>query len=364
MQMRRYTIRFITPAFLGDAEQRGAWRAPPFKALMRQWWRVLAAREHDYDHEKLRREEGTLFGHAWLERTKGKTWAMKSQVLLRLSPWEQGTLQALPTEQKVFHKEVGEGGRSVGANLYLGYGPLSPLSHDKKVKQTSFKASPAIDSQQTAELALGYPDELAQIIGDTMQLLHWFGTVGGRSRNGWGSFTLEGEGIEGFDSLKSSHRLIQKLARPLIECLKKDWPHAIGKDENSVLIWKSKEPSGSWSDVVQALAKAKIEFRTSLPFHGPKGRLEDRHVLAYPVTNHRVNNWGNGRLANQIRFKLLQNEKGYSGLIYHLPCKIPEALTSGFAGSRNDLAANQVKQLGIWQRVHQSLDGNASFERI
>ena len=35
-----YTVRFTTPAFLGDAEQNGAWRTPPFKALLRQWWRV------------------------------------------------------------------------------------------------------------------------------------------------------------------------------------------------------------------------------------------------------------------------------------------------------------------------------------
>lgn len=356
MQMRRYTIRFITPAFLGDAEQKGAWRAPPFKALMRQWWRVLAAKENGYDHGKLRQEEGRLFGHAWLEGNKGKTWAMKSQVLLRLSRWEQGTLLTLPTEQKVFHKEVGEGGKNVGANLYLGYGPLT---YNNVTKQTSLKASPAIDSQQTAELALGYPDELAQIIGDTMQLLHWFGTVGGRSRNGWGSFALEGEGIEGFDALKSSHPLIQKLARPLSECLKKDWPHAIGRDEKSVLIWKSKKSSGNWSDVVQALAKAKIEFRTSLPFHGPEGRLEERHVLAYPVTHHRVNGWEKERLGNQIHFKVAYDKNGYFGIVYHLPCKLPEAM-----GSAGGLATIQAKELDIWQRVHKSVDGSASFERI
>lgn len=34
-----YTVRFTTPAFLGNAEQAGQWRTPPFKALLRQWWR-------------------------------------------------------------------------------------------------------------------------------------------------------------------------------------------------------------------------------------------------------------------------------------------------------------------------------------
>jgi hypothetical protein len=35
-----YRVSFTTPAFLGDAEQNGQWRTPPFKALLRQWWRV------------------------------------------------------------------------------------------------------------------------------------------------------------------------------------------------------------------------------------------------------------------------------------------------------------------------------------
>lgn len=40
MQRLIFTVRFITPAFLGDSEQDGRWRTPPFKALLRQWWRV------------------------------------------------------------------------------------------------------------------------------------------------------------------------------------------------------------------------------------------------------------------------------------------------------------------------------------
>ena len=33
MVKQQYTVSFVTPAFLGDAEQNGAWRTPPFKAL-------------------------------------------------------------------------------------------------------------------------------------------------------------------------------------------------------------------------------------------------------------------------------------------------------------------------------------------
>lgn len=37
MTMRHFTLRFLTPAFLGDAEQNGRWRTPSLKALLRQW---------------------------------------------------------------------------------------------------------------------------------------------------------------------------------------------------------------------------------------------------------------------------------------------------------------------------------------
>jgi CRISPR-associated protein Cmr1 len=38
MVKQTYTVRFVTPAFLGNVEQQGQWRTPPFKALLRQWW--------------------------------------------------------------------------------------------------------------------------------------------------------------------------------------------------------------------------------------------------------------------------------------------------------------------------------------
>jgi hypothetical protein len=48
MQTRRLQIQFHTPAFLGDANQSGRWRTPPFKAQLRQWWRVAYAAQHQF----------------------------------------------------------------------------------------------------------------------------------------------------------------------------------------------------------------------------------------------------------------------------------------------------------------------------
>lgn len=111
MITRQLTVRFLTPAFLGDARQAGRWRTPPFKHLLREWWRVAWVAEHrgPVDVGDMRREEALLFGHAWLEddaytQPSGRripTSSRKSQVRLRLLPptdtvrpeavWGEGT---------------------------------------------------------------------------------------------------------------------------------------------------------------------------------------------------------------------------------------------------------------------------------
>ncbi|MFN3630151.1 MAG: hypothetical protein ACK4XK_08895, partial [Casimicrobiaceae bacterium] len=83
-------LLFLTPAFLGNAEQNGQWRTPPIKAQLRQWWRVAYAADHGFSVNvaAMRREEGLLFGNAWIEDA-----FCKSLVRIRLDQWEQGKLQ-------------------------------------------------------------------------------------------------------------------------------------------------------------------------------------------------------------------------------------------------------------------------------
>ncbi len=363
MVKQQYTVSFVTPAFLGDAEQNGAWRTPPFKALLRKWWRVAAAKDYGYNHERLREMEGQLFGNAWIENNFSK-----SQVRLRLDQWGEGKLKKatwLGKDEKVDHPEVtnkkGEA-MPVGAELYLGYGPLN---YDNIQRKTVLKANAAIQESDSVELRLAYPNSQA-MLADVMQLIDWFGTVGGRSRNGWGSLLLEGNKLRGLGSLKQTDPLLNELARPLDQCLGCTWPHAIGKDKGRLLIWTSKKPHETWREAMVELAKTKIEFRTNLIFIKSKGKLDQRHVLAYPVTNHSVNEWEkykvawssgtrNGRLANQLRFKVTKNAEGkYIGLVYHLPCGIPHELLNVLGAADRTWIVGQ--QLDVWRSVHGILD--------
>jgi len=349
-------LRFLTPAFLGDAEQHGAWRSPPFKALLRQWWRVAAAPDYGYDHVKLREAEGRLFGHAWLgyqESGREKSWASQGRVRMRLGRWEKGSMNVWPPEPRIKHPEVP---MPVGAHLYLAYGPLN---YSREQRKSVVKNGPAIGANEENQLLLGLSAPDKGPITEALQLIHWFGTLGGRSRNGWGSLALGQKQITDFDQLLNgqANRVLEKYSKSLNQCLAMEWPHALGTDQKNLLLWKTKETFPSWSDAIKVLAQTKIDFRTSLKFTGSAGPIVARHLLAYPVTKHSVASWGNqSRLANQLRFKVVQQaDKRYVGLAFHLPCGLPRELL--FKLDKTEQARLTPEYQGqVWQQVHRVLD--------
>ena len=302
---------------------------PPFKALLREWWRVAAASGHGYDHRALRPDEGALFGNAWLD-----SGATQSKVRLALKHWNAGKMAQHMPVQKISHPEAEKAGRMVEPLNYLGYGPID---------RGQFKHGAALQAEETNTLSLAWPDTETSI-PHTLQLIDWFGTVGGRSRNGWGSLSLN------LEPLTTNHPQLASVLRALRECLKLDWPHAIGKDAAGALIWESTQTFGTWPEAMKFLARTKIDFRTHLKFpneRAPHRQPQDRHVLAYPVTNHDVQGWRDVRLANQLRFKLFPvADKKLRARIYHTPHGSP-------------LPMGNLDQFAVWQRIHQWLDDSA-----
>ena len=189
MKELKYKISFATPAFLGNAEQSAQWRTPPFKALLRQWWRVAAASDHNYDAKKLRETEGRLFGHAWLDTDRDKKGnnvaARKSQVTIRLNNWANGEQQSSDWPGGVMEEVITtkDGKGKVRADLYLGFGAVLPQSKKEGRRNIELRAN-AIASTEHAELCLRTPDEQQQTILDALNLIQLFGSLGSRSRNG------------------------------------------------------------------------------------------------------------------------------------------------------------------------------------
>ncbi|APW46299.1 hypothetical protein [Rhodoferax antarcticus] len=364
MQTLTYQVSFNTPAFLGNAEQQAQWRTPPFKALLRQWWRVVKAPDVGYDHHALLRLENELFGSAGASDADS-TGGGRSKVQLRLSSWDAGGLTSVPTGEMVSHTEV-PGGK-VGANLYLGYGPIGG--------QTRSAIKPG--SSAPIALKLRCPIEHGADLRKAMQLVAWFGTLGSRSRNGWGSLHLEApsgeQSVLGFSDLANANFLME--TSPLLsltDCLSRDWRAALGTDDTAPLVWRlfqlgprnqdgklPLEPFVKWEDAMRELARIKIAVRTSefFSFHKHGGGKEGhpqplpRHILAYPAgSKHKVDASGwkdQGRMANQVVFKVHRWKTGFTATIAHFPTTTPLHMA-------HKLHLPDARL--VWQEVHHLLD--------
>ena len=332
---RTFRLEFTTPAFLGDAGQAGAWRTPPFKHLLREWWRVAwAARHGPSGWRRLRETEGRLFGHAWLETDRDRrgreVHARRSGVLLRLEPWERGRMNRMPQTQP-----VGEGRQKVPSGLYLGYGPVL---QDRK----SIRGGCAIDAEAHAELRLAFCEQVegAELLGETLSLIQAFGTVGGRGRNGWGSVRL----LEGSEPLPLL-RDVSRYARDWRECLRLEegWPCALGKDERGPLVWAT-PPADSWKGAIESLARVRKAVNQEA------GRRRGRHVVSAPVPK---NPKGRSRMPASLRFKVRRTaDGGFQGVVFHMPYVAPP------------LAREDRRRIeAVWASVHRLLDREAGLKR-
>ena len=369
MTMREltYQVSFNTPAFLGNAEQQAQWRTPPFKALLRQWWRVVKAPspEMGYDYRKLLALENELFGSAGDEDGGGR-----SKVQLRLSGWDAGTLTSLPSMATHQHSEVKNKHTGalipVGTGVYLGFGPVTIGGMRNAIAPLGFPVT----------LKLRCPKNEETAIRKAIQLVAWFGVVGSRSRNAWGSVRLEGEGILGIEDLCDSKLAeflsLRTISAALGDRMAGEWPHAMGLcADGRPAIWRvvsgQKVVDGKthfvgfdkWEQVLERFAALKIGFRTQFSFNnqgGPHRDVMDRHVLAYPVTNHALANLPNSRLASQIRFKVMANKDGkFFGVIAHVPAAMP----SDFFCDKERQQMNPpsiADQVKVWNQVHQFLN--------
>ncbi|MCB1776036.1 MAG: hypothetical protein KDI50_01235 [Candidatus Competibacteraceae bacterium] len=363
MVKQDYTVRFVTPAFLGNAEQEGQWRTPPFKTLLRQWWRIAAAKDHGYDPMRLRETEGRLFGNAWIEAINDKSQFCKSRIFLRLDSWDKGNLLSNTwpggSIENVVTTRDGKG--QVRADVYMGYGAVMPPS--KKENRPRITIRNAIDAGNSNKLYLRFDQSLSDEIFLTLQLIQWFGTLGSRSRNGWGSLLLEPAQRSIQDLPQPADATLSRICLPWKQCLKKDWPHALGTDFDKPLIWIT-EIKTDWRKVMGCLANIKVDIRfIAKALQGPMG-VGGIHLLGYPSGG----KWElkmlgiEARLAGQLRFKILKIENGFIGMISHFPCKFPDQLKLKLKDEQRDWIDHNEHL--VWESVHNNLRNNKRLKPL
>lgn len=353
MKTLEYQVSFATPAFLGNAEQQAQWRTPPFKALIRQWWRVVKAPQLCFNVDELWRQEGLLFGTASDKESR------RSLVLLRLKHWDGGELSNDKwPKQEMRNIQVGQG--QVRADVYLGFGPvLAPSKKQGRPEPMLDRLS--IDPQrQTNELTVRFDNKISQEqieeVRQAIRLAAWFGGIGSRSRNGWGAVMLQGDSVP---RLPQAPEDLSSFCQPFKECFapSRDWPHAIGKDSSGALVWigrKNGQAFKNWREAVLFLATLRRDIRAAAKRFGRSEDISANQLIAYPVTKANNNRWGNDeRIAGSLRLKVVETGQGFVPLAVHLPCAVPTVLFNKLSNS--DQRWIKENQIDIWAAVHQDI---------
>ncbi|WP_019570935.1 hypothetical protein [Thioalkalivibrio sp. ALE11] len=335
---RHYTVRFLAPAFLGNAVQDAQWRTPPFKALLRQWWRVawMAENGHPKDITRMRREEGLLFGHAWLEddrtdvpnEASEPVRARKSLVRLRLD-----TESA--SDQTAWRHGSQEGVAPLATSIENGYAWFGLVRRGKNIPDRNAIRSRAEESVRILKIAA--PDTYIHRLDTVMELAHQFGTLGSRSRGGWGSVAIKDNGEATAPSVPDGILLDWQ------RCLKSDWARAIARCEQGPWIWESTKSFESWDKAMAAMAQERRNARLKLK--QPAADL--RKALGFA---------GAGRMASPLRWKLMADPDGKLRIrVFAMPHKIP-------TDSGETLELNKLEQ--AWRDVASHLDSARTFRRL
>ncbi len=265
----KYHLIFLTDAFLGgtkigsDKPRASAeWRTPPFKALLRQWWRVVYAESKGFQVQGMFAEEQNLFGGI----VGGD--AQQSRIRIRLDTWGK--------------KGIGKGNRIIS----LRKTPISEYS---------------ILCGGKAQLSILAPTENLEQLQKTLALMHAFATVGRGSRHGYGSFALEPvSSVEEETEPLLSNLFLQ--GYPWQDALQRfSWPQTIARDDKGLLVWKTVHPKKKPDDVLKKLFELRDKFKR------------------YQITRQSQEQ----RLPNSFRFKVRQSQKEscYDGVIFHMPWK-------------------------------------------
>jgi len=321
----------ITPMFLGNADQDAQLRASPFKGLLRYWWRVAHGTRYD-SPQALLAAENDLFGSAGSDDDKKN--CGKSRIGVSVTPVSgmETTTKPFSSPGNVDHPECENTHHRVNPLNYLaGMG----LIHFKKGIQHSYFPSGA-----TFTWTLNVPHDRRDELETVLKLIQLFGAIGSRCRNGWGCFSWPGT--------RPGSLAVQKWEN----AFSRDYPHCLGRDDRGDLFWRTRRSASSWEECMRELARVYISIRAGnreqdIPgLDVTSGQRPDRHLLGYPITNHNLKIWNNGRHGSALRLLVRREGADYRGFFLHLP----------HLYSKKMWPADKERQIRIWQQVHTGLD--------
>ena len=331
-----FTVEVLTPMFLGGANGDAELRAAPLKNAVRYWWRIT---QGELTHKKMLEKEQKLFGGV-----TGKATRSLVDIVVTGSV-RTGNKNKIASIGKKVNPEANN--KNVPLSTYLGMGPVDFNGIYSKTR---------ILPGENFALSVFYPKETRDMLIGALSLFAEFGSLGARSRNGWGSFNLLAEDN---NVLLPRKILFENYGEEVSEIFKvgKKYPFKLGKSNDQPLLWEI-GMDNTWEGAMKLAGESYMDLRQQvLPFpkEKPNG-VQRRHILGYPVTKHKVETWEkngkrkSGRMPSQLRIIVRKTGKQYNSYFFHLPHKISKPWDSSLGS-----------ELSVWQKIHNYLDEN--FER-
>lgn len=291
-----FTCEVVTPMFLAGADGlEPELRAPSIKGALRFWWRAMHG---DMDVEQLREEETKIFGGG------GKK-AKRSRINIRVSHPILRPKTGLPVKKisMPLRKQSDEYGEISNVNLfkYLAFG----------AEKREF-----IDVDTEFKVTFSYSDDRISLSKDILNpfyALVFFGGLGAKNRNGFGSFRIKecsNQSVSLINDPKVFLRSLSTSFSPVCPCLYT----AFSKDFE---LFKTKTSEDSWSKCLSVIGGAyAIEKRKLEYVH----HYDKRAYIATPIIQSKVK-WHTERHAKQYFLSVTKNDNKYNGWILFLPYK-------------------------------------------
>lgn len=303
-------LRLLTPAFIAGANRDLAeFRAPSFKGLLRFWWRATQASQ-----PQMREMEKVIFGSA-SGGGKGGCSAFTLQVSSSLS---QSAITKAPLPRSVYTEYQVKGHR-LSVLEYLAYGTYT---YQKTRKCNVFNRS-YIDAGQAFTLTVRLVNE--DVLSDVIRALAVFcafGSIGAKSRNGFGSFALER--VDGDSSVeKLTHSTPPDIFR---QFARGEHLPTFTAFSGEARLFRTRKEHRSWDSCLGELGQAYRVARLSLE---NRHRYDVRQFIGAPLVVNKKQESLLARRAKPYFMRIHKNREGYVGYLLYLPSQYyPKEISS------------------------------------
>jgi len=255
IESNNYNFEVVTPLFLGGAEPQNAEiRSAPIKGALRFWWRALYGSD---DIEEMKTKENEIWGST----------QSKSQV----------TIEVISQDIQPLREKLDKGNFNIYE--YLGYGYRVGNNVRSYFKSGSFT------------IRITYNKKHHDQIANTFSFLIYFGGIGAKARNGFGSLYCS------------------DVSRPLFEQFKKGRIKSFTALSEQSLLFDNFTPKELWKDALAEIGNLYKQARFEL-----KNQGEKRELLAKPFKR------DNSRHAKPYFLHVTKQTNGqYKGHILYLP---------------------------------------------